>query len=256
MARSPSSPRKRAVSANKEISAVSARKMKVVKSKPQAGQAPRDMTAEERLVFLKDLEGAWPDAQTELHYTTPFTLLVAVVLSAQATDASVNKVTPALFAVAPTPQVMMQLSEEEAGAYIRTIGLWRNKARNIVELSRQLVERHGGEVPDTRDDLEALAGVGRKTANVILSVLFHQPTVPVDTHVFRLANRTGLGRGKTVEAVEKKLEKVIPTRMIRDSHHWLILQGRYVCKARKPECWRCVAANDCLYPDKTDRPEI
>lgn len=218
--------------------------------------APRDMTQPEIVQFLSDLERAWPDAETELHYTTPFTLLIAVVLSAQATDASVNRVTPALFAAAPTPAAMVKLGVEEVSELIRTIGLWRNKAKNVVELSRQLLEHHQGEVPDTRDALEALAGVGRKTANVVLSVAFHQPTVPVDTHVFRLANRTGLGRGKTVEAVEAALEKRIPTEMIRDSHHWLILQGRYVCKARKPECWRCAASEPCLYPVKTDRPVI
>lgn len=221
-----------------------------------ATQAPRDMKPEEIRTFLKDLAQAWPDAETELHYSSPFTLLVAVVLSAQATDASVNKVTPALFAAAPTPAAMAALGDEGVGALIRTIGLWRNKAKNVVTLSRQLLERHGGTVPGTREELEALAGVGRKTANVVLNVAFNQPTVPVDTHVFRLANRTGLGRGKTVEAVEAALEHRIPKDMIRDSHHWLILQGRYVCKARKPECWRCAAIAPCLFPTKTERPVI
>ncbi|MGO2958830.1 MAG: endonuclease III [Acetobacter sp.] len=221
-----------------------------------ATQAPRDMKPEEIRTFLKDLAQAWPDAETELHYSSPFTLLVAVVLSAQATDASVNKVTPALFAAAPTPAAMAALGDEGVGALIRTIGLWRNKAKNVVTLSRQLLERHGGTVPGTREELEALAGVGRKTANVVLNVAFNQPTVPVDTHVFRLANRTGLGRGKTVEAVEAALEHRIPQDIIRDSHHWLILQGRYVCKARKPECWRCAAIAPCLFPTKTERPVI
>ncbi|MBS0967234.1 endonuclease III [Acetobacter okinawensis] len=216
--------------------------------------APRDMTEPEILLFLGDLARAWPDAQTELHYTTPFTLLVAVVLSAQATDASVNRVTPALFAAAPTPQAMAALGDEQVGELIRTIGLWRNKAKNVVALSRQLLAEHGGQIPHTREALEKLAGVGRKTANVVLNVAFNQPTVPVDTHVFRLANRSGLGRGRTVEAVEKKLEVRIPLPMMRDSHHWLILQGRYVCKARKPECWRCAAQQSCLYPDKTPLP--
>ncbi|WP_415427519.1 endonuclease III, partial [Acetobacter okinawensis] len=216
--------------------------------------APRDMTEPEVLLFLGDLARAWPDAQTELHYTTPFTLLVAVVLSAQATDASVNRVTPALFAAAPTPQAMAALGDEQVGELIRTIGLWRNKAKNVVALSRQLLAEHGGQIPHTREALEKLAGVGRKTANVVLNVAFNQPTVPVDTHVFRLANRSGLGRGRTVEAVEKKLEVRIPLPMMRDSHHWLILQGRYVCKARKPECWRCAAQQSCLYPDKTPLP--
>ncbi|MFT9331154.1 MAG: endonuclease III [Acetobacter persici] len=225
-------------------------------SADQKATAPRDMTRSEIVQFLTDLERAWPDAETELHYSTPFTLLIAVVLSAQATDASVNRVTPALFAAAPDPAAMVALGEDGVGELIRTIGLWRNKAKNVVELSRQLLTHHNGEVPGTREALEALAGVGRKTANVVLNVAFHQPTVPVDTHVFRLANRTGLGRGKTVEAVEAALERRIPKEMIRDSHHWLILQGRYVCKARKPECWRCAASTPCLYPVKTDRPVI
>ncbi|MFT8471807.1 endonuclease III [Acetobacter persici] len=225
-------------------------------SADQKATAPRDMTRPEIVQFLTDLERAWPDAETELHYSTPFTLLIAVVLSAQATDASVNRVTPALFAAAPDPAAMVALGEDGVGELIRTIGLWRNKAKNVVELSRQLLAHHNGEVPGTREALEALAGVGRKTANVVLNVAFHQPTVPVDTHVFRLANRTGLGRGKTVEAVEAALERRIPKEMIRDSHHWLILQGRYVCKARKPECWRCAASTPCLYPVKTDRPVI
>lgn len=225
-------------------------------AKPTATQAPRDMKPEEVRLFLADLAKAWPNAETELLYSDPFSLLVAVVLSAQATDASVNRVTPALFAKAPTPAAMVQLGDEGVGALIRTIGLWRNKAKNVVELSRQLLARHNGAVPGTRAALEALAGVGRKTANVVLNVAFNQPTVPVDTHVFRLANRTGLGRGKTVEAVEAALERRIPTDMIRDSHHWLILQGRYVCKARKPECWRCAATTPCLFPAKTERPVI
>lgn len=216
--------------------------------------APRDMTKAEVGQFLTDLSHAWPDAQTELHYTTPFTLLVAVVLSAQATDASVNRVTPALFAAAPTPQAMAALGDEQVGQLIRTIGLWRNKAKNVVALSRQLLAEHDGQIPHTREALEKLAGVGRKTANVVLNVAFNQPTVPVDTHVFRLANRSGLGRGRTVEAVEKKLEVRIPLPMVRDSHHWLILQGRYVCKARKPECWRCAAKQSCLFPAKTPLP--
>lgn len=224
--------------------------------KEAATQAPRDMKPKEIKVFLQDLAQAWPDAETELLYSTPYTLLVAVVLSAQATDASVNRVTPALFAKAPNPAAMVHLGDEGVGELIRTIGLWRNKAKNVVELSRQLLAHHNGNVPGTRAELEALAGVGRKTANVVLNVAFNQPTVPVDTHVFRLANRTGLGRGKTVEAVEAALERRIPHDMIRDSHHWLILQGRYVCKARKPECWRCAAASPCLFPAKTERPVV
>lgn len=221
---------------------------------PAAARAKRDMKPPEIRAFLLDLARAWPDAKTELVYTTPFTLLVAVVLSAQATDASVNRVTPALFAAAPTPAAMVALGEEAVAQLIRTIGLWRSKAHNVVELSRQLLAEHDGAVPGTREALEKLAGVGRKTANVVLSVAFDQPTVPVDTHVFRLANRSGLGRGRTVEAVEKALERRIPQEMKQESHHWMILQGRYVCKARKPECWRCAAQEPCLYPDKTPLP--
>ncbi|MFT9015572.1 MAG: endonuclease III [Acetobacter sp.] len=212
------------------------------------------MTAEEIRSFLLDLARTWPDAKTELHYTDTFSLLVAVVMSAQATDASVNRVTPALFAAAPTPQAMATLGEDKVGELIRTIGLWRSKAKNVVELSRQLVASYGGQVPSTREALEKLPGVGRKTANVVLNVAFDQPTVPVDTHVFRLANRSGLGRGRTVEAVEAALERRIPTDMKRDSHHWMILHGRYVCKARKPECWRCAASGPCLFPAKTPAP--
>ncbi|WP_408738722.1 endonuclease III, partial [Acetobacter okinawensis] len=244
--------------ASSNVTRTTATKNARAKAKPATPSspptAPRDMTEPEVLLFLGDLARAWPDAQTELHYTTPFTLLVAVVLSAQATDASVNRVTPALFAAAPTPQAMAALGDEQVGELIRTIGLWRNKAKNVVALSRQLLAEHGGQIPHTREALEKLAGVGRKTANVVLNVAFNQPTVPVDTHVFRLANRSGLGRGRTVEAVEKKLEVRIPLPMMRDSHHWLILQGRYVCKARKPECWRCAAQQSCLYPDKTPLP--
>ena len=250
----PATSKRKVAASPKKPKAAAKDKAAPVEDAKTVTQAPRDMTKEEIRLFLTDLSHAWPNAVTELHYTTPFTLLVAVVLSAQATDASVNRVTPGLFADAPTPAAMVQLGEEGVGEHIRTIGLWRNKAKNVVELSRQLLERHDGQVPGTRDQLEALAGVGRKTANVVLNVAFNQPTMPVDTHVFRLANRTGLGRGKTVEAVETALEKRIPPEMIRDSHHWMILQGRYVCKARKPECWRCAASVPCLFPAKTDRP--
>ncbi|MBV1836597.1 endonuclease III [Acetobacter estunensis] len=212
--------------------------------------APRDMTKPEIRRFLSDLARSWPDAETELVFNTPYQLLVATALAAQATDASVNKVTPALFKAAPGPAEMAALGEEKVAEYIRTIGLWRNKARNLVAMSQALVERHGGEVPADREALEALPGVGRKTANVILNVAFRLPAVPVDTHCFRLANRTGLARGKNVVAVEHALEARVPKDMLRESHHWLILQGRYVCKARRPECWRCAAVQDCLYPEK------
>ncbi|NHN88952.1 endonuclease III [Acetobacter conturbans] len=212
--------------------------------------APRDMTKAELGRFLADLARAWPEAQTELVFATPYQLLVSTVLAAQATDSSVNRATPALFAIAPGPAEMAALGEEQVGEHIRTIGLWRNKAKNVVALSRDLVARYSGEVPATREELEALPGVGRKTANVVLNVAYGLPAMPVDTHCYRLANRTGLARGKTVLDVERALEARIPRDLLRDSHHWLILQGRYVCKARRPECWRCVATHDCLYPEK------
>jgi endonuclease-3 len=212
--------------------------------------APRDMTKPELTRFLADLAKAWPDPETELVFSSPYQLLVATALAAQATDSSVNKATPALFAVAPGPREMAELGEDAVGGYIKTIGLWRNKAKNVVALSRDLLTRHGGEVPADRDALEALPGVGRKTANVILNVAYGLPAMPVDTHCFRLANRTGLARGRTVLDVENALEARIPRDQLRDSHHWLILQGRYVCKARRPECWRCAAVKDCLYPEK------
>lgn len=213
-------------------------------------KTPRDMRSDEIVAFLQILEKASPNAQTELHYTDHFSLLVAVVLSAQTTDVSVNKVTPALFARAPTPEAMVALGEEGVAACIRTIGLWRAKARHVVMLSRQLLTQYGGDVPQTREALESLAGVGRKTANVVLNVAFGQPTLPVDTHIFRLSNRSGLGRGRSVRTVEKALEERIPDAMKRASHHAMILHGRYVCKARQPECWRCVVREICLFPDK------
>lgn len=212
--------------------------------------APRDMTKKEIAGFLADLARTWPDAETELKFSTPYQLLVATALAAQATDASVNKVTPALFAVAPDPASMAALGEERVGEYIRTIGLWRNKAKNLVAFSRMLVEHFGSEVPADREALEMLPGVGRKTAAVVLNVAFGLAAVPVDTHCFRLGNRTGLARGKTVLEVERGLESRIPADLLRESHHWLILQGRYVCKARRPECWRCAATQNCLYPEK------
>jgi endonuclease-3 len=200
--------------------------------------------------FIEALAQANPNPRSELDYASPFQLLVAVVLSAQATDASVNKATRGLFAAAPTPQAMAALGEEGIAPFIRTIGLWRAKARAVAALSRILVERHGGEVPAERAALEALPGVGRKTANVVLNVAFGQDTMAVDTHIFRLANRTGLAPGKDVRAVEEALVKRIPREYLRDAHHWLILHGRYVCKARRPECWRCVARRWCRYTGK------
>lgn len=204
--------------------------------------------------FFARLAAANPAPRTELAYLNPFTLLVAVVLSAQATDIGVNKATKALFAEAPTPQAMLDLGEERLREHIRTIGLYRNKAKNVMALSRILVERHGGEVPRERAALEALPGVGRKTANVILNTAFGEPTIAVDTHVFRLANRTGLAPGRTPDAVEARLNEVVPERFKHGAHHWLILHGRHVCKARRPECPHCVVRDLCRYPAKTDAP--
>ncbi len=206
--------------------------------------------------FMRALAAAHPAPKSELDYQTPFQLLVAVVMSAQATDASVNKVTPALFALAPTAEAMAQLTPEQVGEKIRSIGLWQAKARNVVALSRLLVERHGGQVPHDRAALEALPGVGRKTASVVLNVAFGEDAMAVDTHIFRLGNRTGLAPGKTPLAVEQGLVARIPKTLLRDSHHWLILHGRYVCKARTPECWRCVAAEWCRYRQKTAAPAV
>ena len=204
--------------------------------------------------FLEALARANPAPRSELDYADPYTLLVSVVLSAQATDVSVNRATRTLFAEANTPAAMVRLGVEGVGAHIRSIGLWQGKARNVVALSRLLLERHGGEVPQDRAALEALPGVGRKTANVVLNVAFGESTMAVDTHIFRLGNRTGIAPGKTPRAVEDALVRRVPAELLRDAHHWLILHGRYVCKARRPECWRCVAATWCRYPDKSDGP--
>ncbi len=204
--------------------------------------------------FLRALASANPTPETELAFRDPYTLLVAVVLSAQATDVSVNKATATLYAEAATPEAMVALGEEGVGRHIRRIGLWQGKARNVVALSRLLLERHGGRVPADRAALEALPGVGRKTANVVLNVAFGEQTMAVDTHIFRLGNRTGLAPGKTPRAVEDALMKRCPPELLRDAHHWLILHGRYVCKARAPECWRCVARTQCNYRDKVLAP--
>jgi len=199
-------------------------------------------------------EAREPDPKTELHYKDPYTLLVAVVLSAQATDASVNRATPALFAVADTPAKMVALGEKAVTDKIKTIGLYRNKAKNLIALSKKLVEEHGGQVPQSRELLESLPGVGRKTANVVLNVAFGEPTIAIDTHIFRVANRTGLAPGKTPLKVEEILNRVVPDRYKHSCHHWLILHGRYVCKARKPECWRCIIADICVFKPKTPAP--
>ena len=205
--------------------------------------------------FIEALSKAYPAGSSELDFTDPYTRLVAVVLSAQTTDAAVNRAGRTLFAAAPTPAAMAALGAEAVGAHIRSIGLWQAKSKNVVELSRLLIERHGGSVPNNREALEALPGVGRKTANVVLNVAFGEATMAVDTHVFRLGNRTGIAPGKTVREVEDRLVKRIAKNHLRPAHLWLILHGRRVCKARRPECWRCVAAAPCRFPDKTDSPD-
>ena len=204
--------------------------------------------------FFATLEAANPTPETELEYGTPFELLAAVLLSAQATDVGVNKATRKLFPVANTPQAIVQLGVEGLEDYIKTIGLYRSKARHLVEASRILVERHGGEVPKTRAELEALPGVGRKTANVVLNVAFGEPTMAVDTHIFRVGSRTGLAPGKTPLEVELKLEKRVPEPYRLHAHHWLILHGRYTCLARKPQCWKCAVSPYCDYKSKTPAP--
>ncbi len=201
--------------------------------------------------FFQRLSDANPAPETELAFINPFTLLVAVVLSAQATDVSVNKATVELFRLADTPEKMLALGEETVRHHIRTIGLFNTKAKNVIALSRLLIERHGGVVPEDRAALEALPGVGRKTANVVLNVAFGQPTIAVDTHIFRVGNRTGLAPGKTPLDVELKLERVVPKHWRLHAHHWLILHGRYICKARAPECPRCPVSDLCAYNAKT-----
>ena len=224
------------------------------KSNAAAGRKP----AGKSLYSKADLEEIFrrfsvqrPEPKGELEHVNPFTLVVAVALSAQATDAGVNKATRALFAVADTPQKMLDLGEERIREYIKTIGLYRNKAKNVVALSERLITDFGGEVPRTREELVTLPGVGRKTANVVLSMAFGQATMAVDTHIFRIANRLLLAPGKTPDEVEQRLMKIIPDQYLYHAHHWLILHGRYVCKARKPECERCVIADLCRSPEKT-----
>jgi len=195
-----------------------------------------------------------PEPKGELTYANAFTLLVAVVLSAQATDAGVNKATPTLFELAPTPAAMVALGQARIEELIKTIGLYRTKAKNVFALSQLLIERHNGEVPDTREALEALPGVGRKTANVVLNIFFKQPTIAVDTHLFRVGNRTGLAPGANPLQVELALLKAVPEHYLLHAHHWLILHGRYVCKARKPECWHCIIAEWCRFEPKTPAP--
>jgi endonuclease III len=211
---------------------------------------PQWTTAEIEQAFRR-FQAANPTPRGELEHINPFTLLVAVVLSAQATDAGVNKATPALFAAADTPEKMISLGEERLQELIKTIGLYRTKAKNVIGLSRKLMEEHGGQVPRNREALEALPGVGRKTANVVLNVAFGEPTIAVDTHIFRVGNRTGLAVGKTPFDVESKLDQVVPAKYKLHAHHWLILHGRYICVARRPLCERCLIADLCKWPGKT-----
>jgi endonuclease-3 len=211
----------------------------------------KKMTLSAVAAFYNRLAEAIPIPRGELEYINPYTLLVAVVLSAQATDKGVNKATATLFRVADTPQKMLDLGEAGLIQHIRSIGLYRNKAKNIIRLSEILLAQHGGEVPADREALVRLPGVGRKTANVVLNIAFQHPTIAVDTHIFRVANRTGLAPGKTPDAVERELERRTPDIFKRNAHHWLILHGRYVCKARRPECPRCVVVDLCGYKAKT-----
>jgi len=209
------------------------------------------MNAAQRQAFFERLKSVTPEPKTELNYRSPFELLVAVILSAQATDVGVNKATKKLFPVASTPRAILDLGEEGLKQYIRTIGLFNAKAKNIIETCRILLEQHDGEVPNDRAALEALPGVGRKTANVVLNTAFGEPTIAVDTHIFRVANRTGLAPGKTPLQVELKLLKAVPRAFLKDAHHWLILHGRYTCKARKPNCPECIVRDLCRYRRKT-----
>lgn len=213
------------------------------------------MKKEQVFEFFRRLAEDNPSPTTELEFSNPYTLLVAVVLSAQATDASVNAACRPLFAKISTPQQMIELGEDSLREQIKTIGLFNTKAKNVIALSEALIRDFDGEVPRTREELQTLPGVGRKTANVVLNTAFGEETFAVDTHVFRVSNRTGLAPGKTPEEVEAKLEKIVPQPFRRDAHHWLILHGRYVCKARTPECWRCVVADLCRYKPKTPMPK-
>jgi len=212
------------------------------------------MNAEKRREIFTRLRSANPHPTTELAYTTPFELLIAVILSAQATDVSVNKATRLLYPHANTPAAIYALGVDGLIPYIRTIGLYRTKAKNVIETCRILLTEHHGEVPRTRESLQALPGVGRKTANVVLNTAFGQPTMAVDTHIFRVSNRIGIAPGKNVDEVEHKLVKFVPQEFLLDAHHWLILHGRYTCTARNPQCWNCIIADLCEYPSKTPLP--
>jgi len=213
------------------------------------------MNAEKRKLIFSRLQATNPHPTTELEYTTPFELLIAVILSAQATDVSVNKATRRLYLAANTPAAIFALGVEGLTPYIQSIGLYRTKARNVIETCRMILAEHGGQVPRTRDALQALPGVGRKTANVVLNTAFGEATIAVDTHIFRVSNRIGIAPGKNVDEVEQKLLKFTPQEFLNDAHHWLILHGRYTCMARNPQCWNCVIADLCEYPSKTPLPD-
>ena len=232
-----------------------AERRKAGKSRAKTKRAPGSRLSPEAIEeIFRRFAKLDPQPKTELRYRDPFTLLVAVVLSAQATDASVNRATPELFAIAGTPEKLAAIGAAALEDKIKTIGLYRSKAKNLIALAKKLIAEHGGKVPETREALMTLPGVGRKTANVVLNTAFGQSTIGIDTHAFRVANRTGLAPGKTPLEVELKLERVVPEPYKHDCHHWLILHGRYVCKARKPECWRCIIADLCLYKPKTPAP--
>ena len=240
----------KAAKAGKAAKPKGARKRASADAKAAVGTIPPWTNAEIEEAFRR-FHAANPEPQTELKSLNPFTLLIAVVLSAQATDAGVNKATPALFKLADTPAKMVKLGEERVRDLVKTIGLYRTKAKNVIALSQKLVAEHGGQVPHDRAALEALPGVGRKTANVVLNVAFGEPTIAVDTHIFRVANRTGLAPGKDPLAVEMKLNEVVPAKYKLHAHHWLILHGRYTCIARKPLCETCIIADLCKWPGKT-----
>src|SRR6476659_7327782 len=247
---------KKTITAVKKARKGKADKVKTAKARAKADDQAlhgntKPWTPAEVEEAFRRFQAAMPEPKGELQHVNPFTLLVAVVLSAQATDAGVNKATPALFALADTPEKMAALGEERVRELIKTIGLYRTKAKNVIALSRQLLAEHGGQVPHSREALEALPGVGRKTANVVLNIAFGEPTIAVDTHIFRVGNRTGMATGKTPFEVETKLEKVVPAQYKRHAHHWLILHGRYTCVARKPRCEQCIISDLCQWPGKT-----
>jgi endonuclease III len=227
---------------------------KTVQKKMTKTRTPRTFGRERANELYQALAQDRPEPRTELDFTSPFTLVVAVALSAQATDVGVNKATARLFAAADTPEKMLAVGEEGVAEHIRTIGLWRNKARNVIALSQMLIDKFDGVVPRTREELQELPGVGRKTANVVLNEAFGVATIAVDTHVFRVSNRTGLAPGKTPDQVEMGLERITPPQFRQGAHHWLILHGRYVCKAQTPECWHCAIAHLCKYKPKTPDP--